>query len=134
MRVFVPLLLCLVSLTVSARPETWASIQATGGLAVEQPQKWSRGWVLPVRANLSGTEASTVTPTVANPAMFCQSTKALVSGHNIYLVIESATYRVDLKAQCPPAVLGYPPAGKYRVLYRAPGDPAVELGEVTVGP
>ena len=126
----------MMSLPVSALAgsEGWNFVQSVGGLAVEAPRHDARGWFLPVQANLSGVETITTKPTVLKSAVICERTDAIVEGRNIYLTIVSGLARPNTNARCAPAALGEISLGKYRVFYRGPGEKAILLGEVSVGP
>ena len=118
---------------VLAGAESWEFVQSVGGIAVGMPSHGTNGWVLPVRANVSGVEAITANPTTLNSALICEETLAAVEGPNIYITITSAPVRPKNSPRCPPVALGEMPRGQYNVFYRGPGELPIHIGEVPVG-
>lgn len=116
-----------------ARAEPWTFVRSVGGLAVDTPRKSERGWVLPVRANVSGLVTVTEKPTLLNSALVCKGTEAKVEGSNIYITIVSGLTDRKTSPWCPDAQLGKIAPGKYVVFYRSPNSQPVRLGEVDVG-
>jgi hypothetical protein len=117
-----------------AEERDWSFVQSVGGIAVGQPSKKAAEWVLPVRADVSGTQTITIKPTVLNGALVCTSVPASIEGKAIYITIKTGFIRSGLGAVCPPARLGNIKLGSYAVLYRETGGRTISLGEVTVGP
>jgi hypothetical protein len=118
---------------VLAGAESWGFVQSVGGIAVGMPSHRVEGWVLPVRADVSGLEAITANPNTLNSALICEETRAAVEGLNIYVTITSALARPNNSPRCPPVALGEMSRGQYSVFYRGPGEPPVRIGEVSLG-
>ena len=116
-----------------AGSEGWQFVHSVGGIAVGKPELQPSGWSLPVRADVSGLTAITSKPSTLNSALVCERTDAAVERLNIYLTIVSGLVRSGYTSLCPPANLGILSPGKYRVFYRGPCEPPVELSEVSVG-
>jgi len=114
--------------------EDWSFVQATGGLSVGAPQHVNDNWILPVIANVSGTQTITTNPTVINSGMVCRSVNADIRKQSIYLTIVTSVAGDSLSAICPPASLRHISNGKYAVYYRNHNDTSIALGEVTIGP
>lgn len=118
---------------VLAGAESWGFVQSVGGIAVGMPSHGAKGWVLPVRADVSGIEAITANPTTLNSGLICEETLAAVEGLDIYITITSALARPNNSPRCPPVALGEMPHGQYKVFYRGPDEPPVLIGEVSIG-
>lgn len=131
----IALIVFIASLPVSvfADSESWRFVQSIGGLVVEPPSRDTHGWVLPVRANVSGLETVTGKSTTLNSALICERTDATIEGRNIYLTIVSGLVRPSTSPRCPPAALGEISPGKYSVFYRGPNETPVRIGEVSIG-
>jgi len=132
-RIALFLLIAFLPVSVLADSESWSFVQSVGGLAIDTPTHGTHGWVLPVRANVSGLETITAKPTTLNSALICESTNAAIEGRNIYITIVSALVHPKTSSRCPPATLGEISAGKYSVFYRGPSETPVRLGEVSIG-
>ena len=131
------LLLALVvslPITAYARSESWGFVQSIGGMIVEAPVHSKDGWVLPVRANVSGLETITQKPTTMNSALICKYTEARIEENSIYLTLVTGITHKGASPRCPPAELGNIVSGKYRVFYRGPGESPFSLREVEIGP
>jgi hypothetical protein len=124
----------LLPLQAVARSEGWPFVESVGGIAIDSPKKELAGWVLPVRADVSGLSTITVRPTLLNSALACLRTNAAVEDQVIYIAIVTGLVRSGLSPLCPPARLGAVPPGKYRVFYRGPSEKAIELSEVEIAP
>ena len=109
-------------------------MQSVGGIAVSQPFKESAGWVLPVRADVSGLQTVTVKPTLLNSAVVCTSVQTSIEGNVIYVTVKTGVARKGLSSTCPFAQLGTIKSGSYAVLYREPSGKTVKLRDVAVGP
>lgn len=134
MRLFVFFLLTtLTPLQAFARSESWQFVQSVGGIAIDAPKKELAGWVIPVRADVSGLSTITVKPTLLNSALICVRTEAAIEGQAIYITVVTGLVRSGLSPLCPPAQLGKISTGKYRVLYRGPDEKPIELSEVKIG-
>lgn len=135
------LLLALsMSVPVFAGSERWSFVQSVGGIAVDAPTLWHWGWVLPVRADVSGLQSVTTKPTALNSALVCMRTDFAVEGRNMYLTIVTAPAPSSdaeggqhATSRCPPLTFGEMIPGKYSVFYRGPGETPVPLGEVSFG-
>jgi len=132
-RIALFLLFAFLPVSVLAGSENWSFVQSVGGLAVDTPSHGAFGWVLPVRADVSGLVAVTAKPTTLNSALICERTDAAIEGRNIYITIVSALAHPNTSSRCPPATLGEMPAGKYSIFYRGPSETPVRLGEVSIG-
>ncbi len=131
-----PLLVAtLLPMLAQAQPETWEFMRSVGGLAIGQPQRQEQGWVLPVRADLSGLQASSETPHALNSALACERIDAVVARSGIFLTVISGLAGPGRSSRCPAASLGAVGAGRYAVFYRG-GDAAaqVRLGEIDIPP
>lgn len=131
-RIALYLLIATLPVPALADSEGWSFIQSVGGLAVGTPSHSAVGWVLPVRADLSGLKTITAKPTTLNSTLVCERTDAAIEGRNIYITIVSALAHPKTSSRCPPATLGEISAGKYNVFYRGPGETPVYLGEVSL--
>jgi hypothetical protein len=60
-------------------------------------------------------------------------TAAKIRDKNIYLTVITYLGGEGRVAQCPPALLGQLPAGKYGVFYRGPDESPTPIGEVSIG-
>jgi len=130
---------CLVALLITscsfvAEPRDWAFVQSVGGIAVDQPSKKDNGWVLPVRADVSGTRSITVKPSTLNSLLACTSVRVSIEGKAIYVTVKTGLTRSDLSSVCPSPNLGGIEPGSYAVLYREPGGKTFPLGKVAIGP
>ena len=123
----------LLPLTALARSEGWQFVQSVGGIAVGKPEHLPSGWSLSVRADVSGVTTVTLKPTALNSALACVRTFAVVEGRNIFLTIDSELVRSGYTSRCPSANLGRVADGQYRVFYRGPSEPPIELSEVSIG-
>ena len=117
----------------SAAPLDWSSVQSVGGIAVSDPTPIERGWLLPVSANVSGLTQVTTKPTALNSSLVCLRTAATIQGNGVFLTVHTSLSQNGVSQRCPPAQLGRPKAGKYKVYYRVPNEEAHFLREVTVG-
>ena len=133
-RIALCLLIASLPGSVLAGSESWSFVQSVGGLAVETPSLGTQGWVLPVRADVSGLKSVTAKPTALNSALICERTNAAIEGRNIYITIVSTLAHPNASSNCPAATLGEMSAGKYSVFYRGPSETPVRLGEVSIGP
>ena len=134
MRYLCLLALLATSCSVVAEPRDWNFVQAVGGIAIGDPAKEFGGWVLPVRADVSGLQTITDKPTTMNSALVCASVQATVEGKAIYVTVRTGVVRKGLSSACPPANLGDIKAGSYAVFYRESSGRAVQLREVAIGP
>jgi hypothetical protein len=134
MRLFALLVLAvLLPSPAFARAEGWQFVQSVGGITVGKPEHLPSGWSLPVRADVSGLTAVASKPTTLNSALICERIVAVVEGRNIFLTIVSGLAHSGSTSLCPPANLGNPAAGQYRVFYRGPSESPVELPGVSLG-
>jgi hypothetical protein len=117
-----------------ARDENWAFVQSVGGISIGEPVREGSGWILPVRADLSGFSKITVQPTAHNSGMACRETRATVTRNTILLVVVSTVAGDGREARCPPAHLGALTPGTYSVAYGAAPESAVALGSVVIAP
>lgn len=134
------LLASSMSVSVFAGPESWSFVQSVGGITVEAPSLLKGGWVLPVRADVSGFHAVTVKATALNSALVCITTDVAVEGRNMYLTIVTATAQSssalgypNATSRCPSLGFGEMLPGKYGVFYRGPGETPMPLGEMSFG-
>ncbi len=135
------LLASSMSVSVLAGPENWSFVQSVGGIEIGAPFLHHWGWVLPVRADVSGRQRVTTKPTRLDSALVCERTDVAVEGRNIYITVatEPATRSTrallfpDGSSRCLPVMLGEVLPGKYEVFYRGPSDTPVRLGEVSLG-
>lgn len=142
-RIVYLLLASFMCASVFADPENWSFVQSVGGIAVDAPllAQWGDwGWVMPVRADVSGLQGVTTKPTALNSALICERTDLAVEGRNMYLTIVTAPAPSSdaeggqhATSRCPPLTFGEMIPGKYSVFYRGPGETPVPLGEVSFG-
>ncbi len=140
-RIVYLLLASFMSASVFADSENWSFVQSVGGVAVDSPfLSPGGGWVLPVRADVSGLQSVTTKPTTLNSALVCEQTGFAVDGRNIYITIVTAPTKStpvvvfeNDTPRCPWLAFGEMLPGKYSVFYRGPSEAPVSLGEVYFG-
>lgn len=87
------LLATSMSMPAFADSESWSFVQSVGGIAVETPTLLTWGWVLPVRADVSGLQAVTTKPTTLNSALVCEETGVQFEGRRgISITVFSTTF------------------------------------------
>ena len=122
---------CLLALPPAALagPEPWSSIEPLG-FSVGPPFHSPQGWLLVVRANLSGLGAIALDANARDSMPACKSTRAVVEGSNIYLTAISGPVGPRLASVCPAAKIGELEPGAYKVFYRGPNEKPVLLKEI----
>lgn len=125
-------LLLLMPAVAFAGPESWKSVQSTGGIVLGAPFHSTDGWLLGVRAKLTRLPPPKGQKDPPEGGLWCERTQAVVEGNNIYLTIISGVARGPIAAVCPSAKLGEIPAGNYKVFYRGPNEPPMPLKDITL--
>lgn len=112
----------------------WQFVQSVGGLALGTPGRDDRGHVLlPLRCDVSGTQAITVQPTTMNSGLVCEAPAARVRSNTVFLTIRTFIAGSDkAEARCPAADLGAQPAGAYSVIYLSPDGSQHPLGSIQI--
>jgi hypothetical protein len=124
----------LASVDALADRASWKFIQSVGGLTISEPQRETAGWVLPVRADLSGLTKVSVEPTKLNSGVACLETQASVEGSTIVLSLVTGVAGSGRSARCPAATLGQIAPGRYSVVYRGVDEAEVSVGTVVIAP
>jgi hypothetical protein len=130
--IFVVFLL-VSSCSLAAESRNWSFVQSVGGIVVGQPSKVASGWLLPVRADVSGLQRITLAPTAMYSALSCNTVKASIEGQSIYLAISTGIAGSGHTSRCPSAELGHLGPGTYAVFYRGPDGLTFPLGRAAVG-
>lgn len=116
------------------QPRSWAFMQNRGGIALQPAFNEGGHWFLPVRCNVSGIEAITITPRTLHSKLAWRQTSASVEDGRIYLVIITAQQGPRApSAVCGPARLEATHAGDYEVFYRDPDGSLHSMGTVSIG-
>ena len=103
------------------RGQTWAFMQAVGGIIIGTPRYQKGIWSLPVACDVSGHTRVSVKPTRLNPGAVWAGTMIEVENDRIYLTIDTSPPPPGkANTVCGPANLGRPRPGKYSVIYRDP--------------
>jgi len=112
----------------------WAFIQAVGGMAIHEPVRQADGtWLLPVDCDVSGTRAITNQPTTMNSGIVVRRTDTEIHDRIVELRIVTCVAGGERDALAPPADLGTPAPGTYRVRYANSDGTTVDLGTITIG-
>jgi hypothetical protein len=125
--------LLAASSSIAAESRSWSFVQSIGGIAVGQPTKVAKRWLLPVRADVSGLQKITLKPTALNSGLSCNSVNASVEGQVISIAISTSIAGSGLNSLCPSAQLGQLKPGTYAVVYRGPDGQTTQLRNVAVG-
>jgi len=113
--------------------ESWAFMEAIGGISVDTPTRDLRGSViLPVHCNVSGLQAITQEPTQVNSALVVQSIETRVVETTIYLSVHTGLVSKGGTCRCTAVDLGDIPAGSYVVVYHGSDREKHALGSVDV--
>jgi hypothetical protein len=124
----------LTSSQVHAGEQEWKFVQAIGGISIGVPIRSETGWLLPVRADVSGFTQITTKPTLLNSSLICERSLVSVERTNIYITLVTGLVRSPYTAACPSATLGRIASGNYRVYYRGPDEQPEYLGEAQLEP
>jgi hypothetical protein len=126
------LVLVLGCAVAHAAERPWSFVTAVGGLEVGTPVQSNGRWSLPIRADVSGLQAFTNTPTTMNSALVCKAVRAQVKGNEIFLILETSVAHGTATSSCPDANLGHLATGSYNVWYGTPHAKGASLGTVRV--
>lgn len=115
-----------------AKEQPWSFVTAVGGLAVGTPVPSNGRWLLPVRADVSGTQVIANKPTTLNSGLVCEAVRAKVKGQDIFLTIKTTLAHKGATSVCPAAKLGRLSSGRYDVWYGTSRAEGTSLGTVRV--
>ena len=116
-----------------AEQRSWLFVQSVGGIEVGAPLQSETGWVLPVRADVSGLRTITVKPNALNSGLSCERTETTIEGNVIFLTIHTSIAGGGRSSVCPSARIGHLRTGTYSVFYRSSNEKPVAIGEVSFG-
>lgn len=132
MKRFLVIVVLLSGCALVPKERSWDFVTSVGGIAVDAPKSTPRGLLLPVRADVSGSQAISNEPTTLNSIMSCAVTSARVEGHDILVTISTALLREGGSSRCPDAKLGRLAPGEYTVFYGSQRTDAKHIGVVRV--
>ncbi|HEY9842960.1 MAG: hypothetical protein ACAI44_14260 [Candidatus Sericytochromatia bacterium] len=124
--------LCLVWPWNCGEARDWDFVQSVGGIAVAAPVRQGGRVLLPVRADVSGTEQISVKPVMLNSGLVCMGVSVVRDGQEIGLTIRTGLLQRGRDARCPAADLGDLPPGTYRIVYLSPDGSKQPLGDFSL--